>query len=154
MFSVPLSEKSGGGSITPAAYVVPVVGSLIIILVTVTIGLLVLIRTRKRKRNRAHLSQLNSPAPTTHEAAFYKKNGEFSPVSLLSPPSASAAYNDPLEFPRNRLYVYTKKVLGEWEIVHIIEHVYIHKLEKMHTMKLEKGEKYVVYMYVYNHVHV
>ena len=108
-------SPSGDNSedVTPAAYVVPVVGSLIIVLVSVSVFILVLIRRRKRKRTRAHISQLNSPAPTTQDAAFYKKNGEFSPVSLLSPPSASAAYNDPLEFPRNRLYVYTKKVLGE-----------------------------------------
>ena len=89
---------------------------LILALTGIIIVLVVLIRRRKRKRSLGHLSQLQSPDPiTSPEAVFYKKNGQFSPISLLSPQSASV-YSDPLEFPRNQLYVFTKKVLGEcWE---------------------------------------
>ena len=111
LLSISLSD-GGTKGVSSAAYIAPV-GILILVLLTVIVITVVVIRTRKRKRTRAHISQLNSPAPTTQEAAFYKKNGEFSPMSLLSPQSISAAYNDPLEFPRNRLYVYTKKVLGK-----------------------------------------
>jgi hypothetical protein len=101
-------------NVSAAAYTVPVVFFLVVALVGVMIVLVVLIRRRKRKRAQGHLSQLQSPDPTATapEAVFYKKSGQFSPVSLLSPQSVSAAYSDPLEFPRNRLYIYTNKVLG------------------------------------------
>lgn len=104
-----------GESVPPVAYVVPVV-VLVIALMGIGIVLVVLIRRRKRKRaHRGQLSQLQSPDPTVKDAMFYKtrtESGQFSPVSLLSPQGASVAYNDPLEFPRNQLYVYTHKVLG------------------------------------------
>ena len=87
---------------------------LIVTLGGIFVVLVVLIRMKKRRRCQGHLSQLQSPDPImSPEAAFYKKSGQFSPISLLSPQSTSAAFSDPLEFPRNQLYVYTKKVLGE-----------------------------------------
>ena len=109
---ISLSEKNRSNSVSPAAYVVPIV-VLIIAMVVVGIVLLVIIRTKKRKRVRGHLSQIHSPVPTVHGTAFHKKNDKSLPVSMSSP-MASVACNDPLEFPRNRLYVYTKKVLGGW----------------------------------------
>ena len=109
------SHPGGKGTdVSPAVYTVPVVVVLISALVGIVITLVVLIRMRKRKRRQGHLSQLQSPDPImSPEAAFYKKSGQFSPISLLSPQSTSAAFSDPLEFPRNQLYVYTKKVLGK-----------------------------------------
>ena len=97
-----------------AVYIVPVV-CLVAALASIIVILVVLIRRRKRKRSRGHLSQLQSPDPlASPEAMFHKKSGQFSPVSLLSPQSVSAAYSDPLEFPRNQLYVFTKRVLGKF----------------------------------------
>ena len=81
-----------------AVYIVPVV-CLVAALACIIVILVVLIRRRKRKRSHGHLSQL-------------QKSGQFSPVSPLSPQSVSAAYSDPLEFPRNQLHVFTKRVLG------------------------------------------
>jgi serine/threonine protein kinase len=121
--STTLAHSSGetGTYISPAAYAVPVV-VLIVCLVGIVVVLVVLIRTRKRKRRQGHLSQLQSPDPImSPEAAFYKKSGQFSPISLLSPQSASAAFSDPLEFPRNQLYVYTKKVLGEGSFGRVLQ---------------------------------
>ena len=101
------------GGVSPAVYSVPIV-VLIGALVGIIILLVVLIRRRKRKRRQGHISTLQSPDPlASPDAVFYKKSGQFSPISLLSPPSASAAFSDPLEFPRNQLHVYTKKVLGK-----------------------------------------
>ena len=92
---------------SPAVYVVPVV-FLITTLVCIGILLIIIIRRRKRERVLAHL---RSPDPIAGPEAVYHKKGDlFSPVSLLSP--QSAAHSDPLEFPRNKLYVYTNKVLG------------------------------------------
>ena len=92
-----------------AVYIVPV-AILVLLLGGIIIAILIVIRARKRKRVLAHL---RSPDPiVAPEAAYRKKSDLFSPVSLLSPPSASAAFKDPLEFPRNKLYVYTNKVLG------------------------------------------
>lgn len=107
---------NGGAGVTPVAYIVPVVG-LVIILVVIGVILVVLMRRRKRKRVRGHISQLQSPGPTSPDAAFYKKrleSGQFSPISVLSPQATNVAFSDPLEFPRNQLFVYTKKVLGKY----------------------------------------
>lgn len=89
------------------------------VLVATGIILVVLMRRRKRKRARGHLTQLQSPTTTTPDAAYYKKrleSGQFSPASMLSPQATNVAFSDPLEFPRNQLFVYTKKVLGKWEL--------------------------------------
>ena len=107
-----------GQGVTPAAYVVPVV-ALVMVLVVMGIILIVLMRTRKRKRVRGHISQLQSPGPTSPDAPFYKKrleSGQFSPMSVLSPQATNVVFNDPLEFPRNQLLVYTKKVLGKCKL--------------------------------------
>ena len=97
-----------------AVYIVPVV-CLVAALASIIVILAVLIRRRKRKQNRGHLSQLQSPDPlVSPEAIFHENSVQFSPVSLLSPQSVSAAYSDPLEFPRNQLYVFTKRVLGKF----------------------------------------
>ena len=94
----------------------PVVVVLIIALLVMALVVVLVIRMRKRKRSRGRsLPQIYSPDPTAPDAFFFKRrteSGQFSPVSLLSPKGASNAYNDPLEFPRNRLYVYTGRVLG------------------------------------------
>ena len=114
------SKKEEEEEVSPAAYIAPVV-ALICALVGIVILLVVLIRRRKRKRRQGHLSQLHSPDPVmSPEAAFYKKSGQFSPISLLSPQSTCAAFSDPLEFPRNQLYVYTKKVLGRCGIIFLL----------------------------------
>ena len=80
-----------------AVYIVPVV-CLVAALASIIV-ILVLIRRRKRKWSHGHLSQL-------------QKSSQCSPVSPLSPQSVSAAYSDLLEFPRNQLHVFTKRVLG------------------------------------------
>jgi hypothetical protein len=102
-------SAAGKSSVSPAAYIVPV-ALLVLALFGIIVAIIIIIRARKRKRVLAHL---RSPDPiVAPEAAYRKKSDLFSPVSLLSPQSASAAFNDPLEFPRNRLYIYTNKVLG------------------------------------------
>ncbi|CAI8041698.1 Vascular endothelial growth factor receptor 3 [Geodia barretti] len=121
--STALAHSSGktGTYISPAAYAVPVV-VLIVALGGIFVVLVVLIRMKKRRRRQGHLSELQSPDPImSPEAAFYKKSGQFSPISLLSPQSTSAAFSDPLEFPRNQLYVYTKKVLGEGSFGRVLQ---------------------------------
>ena len=115
-------------------YAVPLF-CLLVALVGIVIVLVVLIRRRKRKRV---LNHLRSPDPVTSPVGvvFHKKNSElFSPVSLISPQSASAAFNDPLEFPRNKLYVYTRKVLGMCLWVYIISCIIIlHGVQSVHCV--------------------
>ena len=119
----PIESDDGDRSITPAAFVVPIV-VLIISLVGVVIIMVVIIRRGKRKRAHSPSNRLQSPDSNSSapEAVFYKwkiENGQFSPASLLSPQSIKGgAYNDSLEFPRNRLYVYTNKVLGRLTVVY------------------------------------
>lgn len=104
---------TGGDTISPATYAVIPIGVLVCALLGIIVAMVVLIRKRKRNRQRGQLSQIQSPDPlASPEVAFYKKNGQFSPVAVLSPQSTCAAFSDPLEFPRNQLYVYTKKILG------------------------------------------
>ena len=80
------------------------------------IVLVVLIRRRKRKRVHSHTA--GSPGPmASPEGAFFHKNSQlFSPASLLSPQSIRSVFNDPLEFPRNQLYIHSNKVLGMQDI--------------------------------------
>jgi hypothetical protein len=104
--------------VSPAAYIVPV-ALLVLALFGIIVAIIIVIRARKRKRVLAHL---RSPDPlVAPEAAYRKKSDLFSPVSLLSPQSARAAFNDPLEFPRNRLYIYTNKVLGEGSFGRVLQ---------------------------------
>lgn len=119
---IPVSGTSGAKhhSITPVAYTVPVVLVLIIALLVLVLTLVVVIRTRKRKRARGRgLAQIQSPDPTATFRKMMTENGQFTPVSLLSPMGASNVYRDPLEFPRNRLYIYTGIVLGMLVFVHM-----------------------------------
>ena len=104
------------GDVTPVAYTVPVVVVLIIALLVMALVVLLVIRMRKRKRARGRsLPHIYTPDPTTPNVMFHKRRTEsdqFTSVALLSRNGASNAYSDPLEFPRNRLYVYTGTVLG------------------------------------------
>ena len=93
--------------------------------------MVVVIRRGKRKHAHSPSNRLQSPDSNSSapEAVFYKQkieNGQFSPASLLSPQSIKGgAYSDSLEFPRNHLYVYTKKVLGRLTVVYtFIDRVY------------------------------
>lgn len=103
---------SDDNNVSPAAFIVPI-GVLVCALLGIIVAMVILIRTRKKKRHRGRLSQQHNLDPiASPEAVCHKKNGLFSPVSVLSPQSTCAAFSDPLEFPRNQLYVYTKRVLG------------------------------------------
>ena len=72
--------------------------------------LLVVLRSRKRRRDRRVTARMQSPS--LKEAAFFKEE-----EALQSCPSSPFIGNgileDPLEFPRNRLYIYSNKVLGK-----------------------------------------
>ena len=101
------------GSVSPVAYAVPVIVVPTIALLVMAVVVLLVIRMRKRKRARGRtLQQIQSPDTTVMFHKRMTESGQFTPVALLSPKGASNAYSDPLEFPRNRLHVYTGIVLG------------------------------------------
>ena len=107
--------------VSPVAFAVPLVVLMFLAMLGVGVTLLVLIRMRKRKRAQGRLAHLQSP--TVKEAAFGKMRGEdgqFSPLSLRSPQQVNAEPSDPFEFPRNRLYVYSHKVLGMFGAVYML----------------------------------
>jgi hypothetical protein len=70
----------------------------------------VVLRGRKRTRDRRILARVHSPS--LKEVAFLKEEVEPGLGSPSSPGNRSLG--DPLEFPRNRLYIYSSKVLGMW----------------------------------------
>ena len=108
------------GGVSPVAFAVPLV-VVFLAMLGVGVTLLVLIRMRKRKRAQGRLTHLQSP--TMKEAAFGKMRGEdgqFSPLSLRSPQQVNPEPSDPFEFPRNRLYVYSHKVLGMFGAVYML----------------------------------
>ena len=87
--------------------VIPV-SLLVVVGVVVLIVLLVVLRSRKRTRDRRVLTRVHSPS--LKEVAFLKEEGE---AGLHSPSSpGNCSLGDPLEFPRNRLYIYSNKILG------------------------------------------
>ena len=99
----------------PAVYAAPVLGMVLLVAVVLVILLLVL-RSRKRTRDRRVLTRVHSPS--LKEVAFMKEEGE---PGLHSPSSpGNYSLGDPLEFPRNRLYIYSSKILGMWSRVFLI----------------------------------
>ena len=108
-YFIPFSDES----VSPVAYAVPVVLVPTIALLVVAVVVVVLIRIRKRKRAHGRsLPQIQSPDTTVSFHKRMTESGQFTPVSLLSPNGANNVYSDPLEFPRNRLHVFTSIVLG------------------------------------------
>ena len=59
-------------------------------------------------------------SPTVKDVKFFKKESELGMLSPLSPTSphfiCAASPSDPLEFPRSKLYIFNKKVLGMFEV--------------------------------------
>ena len=86
-------------------YTVPVL-ALVVGLLVMVIVLVVVLRARKRQRV---ITRVQSP--NLKEVSFFKQEGE---LGLLSPssPHYGTCLADPLEFPRNRLYIYSSRVLG------------------------------------------
>lgn len=103
--SVSGGDPDGGPDGGPGAVVyasllaVPLVG-----LVVMVVVLVLVLRARKRRRV---ITRVQSPI--LKEASFLKKESDF----FLSPTSPHPTnLGDPLEFPRNRLYIYSTRVLG------------------------------------------
>lgn len=71
--------------------------------------LIVVLRGRKRRRDRRVTTRMQSPS--LKEAAFFKEE-EALRSCPASPLIGNGILEDPLEFPRNRLYIYCNKVLG------------------------------------------
>ena len=92
------------GSYKAVVYAVPL-AVLIVTLLTIIVILILVLRSRKRRRDRRIITHLHSPS--LKEAAFFKEEGLHSPVS-----PGNSSFGDHLEFPRNRLYIYSNKVLG------------------------------------------
>ena len=92
-----------------AVYATPVAAMLFLVLAVAAV-LVVILRSRKRNRDRRVLGRVHSPS--LKEVAFLKEEGDPSLPSPSSPGNCSLG--DPLEFPRNRLYVYSNKILGMW----------------------------------------
>ena len=92
-----------------AVYATPVAAMLFLVLAVAAV-LVVILRSRKRNRDRRVLGRVHSPS--LKEVAFLKEEGDPSLPSPSSPGNCSLG--DPLEFPRNRLYVYSSKILGMW----------------------------------------
>ena len=94
---------------------------LIVVVVVVLVVVVVVLRSRKRTRDRRVLTRVHSPS--LKEVAFLKEEGE---PGLHSPSSpGNHSLGDPLEFPRNRLYIYSNKILGMrsrvlWSVVGIV----------------------------------
>ena len=82
---------------------------LLAILVVVLVVLPLALRSRKRRRDRRVITRVQSP--TLKEAAFLKEEEALGSCPG-SPIIHSGLLEDPLEFPRNRLYIYSNKVLG------------------------------------------
>ena len=97
-------EKAG---LHPAVYGAPV-SAMVLVGVAVVAVLLVVLRNRKRSRDRRVLARVHSPS--LKEVAFLKEEGEAGPHTPSSPGNCSLG--DPMEFPRNRLYIYSSKILG------------------------------------------
>ena len=90
------------------------VSILVVLVVVVLVVLLVVLRSRKRTRDRRILTRVHSPS--LKEVAFLKEDG--GEPGLHSPSSpGNCNLGDPLEFPRNRLYVYSNKILGMWSTI-------------------------------------
>ena len=86
-----------------AAPLATLVGSLLM----TSVVLLVVLRARKRRR------VVRIQSPTLKEATFFKEEIDQGLICPASPGNSSLG--DPLEFPRNRLYIYSHKVLGTLE---------------------------------------
>lgn len=90
------------------AYSVPL-AVLVLIALVLLAGLVLLLRMRKRRRRRLNA---RVQSPIIKDISFMKKESELGLMSPLSPCEEMASPQDPLEFPRNRLYIFTNRVLG------------------------------------------
>jgi len=88
------------------AYSVPL-AVLVLTLVGVAAALVLVLRMRKRRRRQTRIQ-----SPIIKDISFMKKESELGLMSPLSPYREDASPLDPLEFPRNRLYIFTNRVLG------------------------------------------
>ena len=110
--SLPLFLGSKDETAITAAYATPVV---VLVMACLLVALAILVVLRLKKRRRMGRTNGRVQSPIIKEISFMKKDSEAILMSPLSPQRSdlqvAAAIQDPLEFPRNRLYI-TNKILG------------------------------------------
>lgn len=108
----PVSSQGGAGGgrnrgSDAVVYAVTALAALLVVLVVMIVVLVLVLRARKRRRVIARVQ-----SPILKEVSFLKKESELGLISPTSPHPGNPSLGDPLEFPRNRLYIYSNRVLG------------------------------------------
>ena len=97
---------------SPVIYAAPL-SALVVVLGMLLLAVVMVLRRRKRRREVRITARMQSPS--LKEAAFFKEE-EALHSCPASPLIGNGILEDPLEFPRNRLYIYSNKVLGKWRL--------------------------------------
>jgi hypothetical protein len=110
-------EDSKSGPVSPVIYAAPL-SALVVVLGMLLLAVVMVLRRRKRRREVRITARMQSPS--LNEAAFFKEE-EALHSCPASPLIGNGILEDPLEFPRNRLYIYSNKVLGEGSFGRVLQ---------------------------------